>query len=91
MELYSLLIDTEFQQANFVMKLDLRPKLQQDLEASCKYPGVSHLEIWSELNTSELICGLLHAITNTRTTVRTMLQHSAYAEWHITNSLPGRV
>lgn len=58
------------------MKLDLRPKLQQELEASWKHPSVSHLEIQSELNTSELIRDLLQAVMNTGTTVRTVLQHS---------------
>lgn len=45
------------------MKLDLRPRLPKDLEPRCKHPTVSSLEIWSELNTSELICDLLQATT----------------------------
>jgi len=58
------------------VKPELRPQLQQDLEASHKYPSVSHLEIKSELNTSKLIREFSQAITNTRTTARTMLQQS---------------
>lgn len=55
------------------MELDLSLKLEQDLEASCKYPSVSHAEIQSELNTPESICN--SAITN-RTRVWTVLQPS---------------
>lgn len=58
------------------MKLDFRPKLQQELEASCKNPSVSHLEIQSELSAPELTCDVLQAITTTRTTVRTTFQQS---------------
>lgn len=71
------------------MKLDLRPKLQQDLEASCKYPSVSCLEIRNELNSSELIRDLLQA--NNKHSQDNASALSAYAEWHITNSLPGHV
>lgn len=41
------------------MELDLRPKLEQDLEASCAYPSVSHSEVQGELNTAESTCDLL--------------------------------
>lgn len=58
------------------MKLDLRPKVSQVLEASSKDPSVSHLEIRSELNTSELVSDHLQGIANTSTTIRTMLQLS---------------
>lgn len=38
------------------MELDLGPKLEQDLEASCAYPSVSHSEVQGELNTAESTC-----------------------------------
>ncbi|RMC15900.1 hypothetical protein DUI87_08105 [Hirundo rustica rustica] len=36
---------SEFQWTNFVMELDLSPKIEQDLEASSKHPSVSHVEM----------------------------------------------
>lgn len=53
------------------MELDLRPKLEQDLEASCKYPSVFHSEVQSELHTAESV-----TLYNNRTTVWTVLQPS---------------
>lgn len=52
--------------------MDLSPKLEQDLEASCKYPSVSHIEIQSELNTPESVDD---STVTKRTTDWTVLQH----------------
>lgn len=68
------------------MEMGLRPKLEQDLEASCKYPGVSHAEIQGELNT-ESTCD--SAVTN-RTRAWTVLLHSLPLQ-RVTNSFLGCV